>query len=140
VVPEGSLVRRLPKAPDDVGGVEKYVAALDDPSLPLAEMRWEGRNRIRIRASAAHGQAVSVQVSYHAGWHASVAGQPRAIYKDGLGLMWLRPECGGPCEILLDYDGGWELRLCRIVSYAALAGLVLIPLVWHKRQFRAKRN
>jgi hypothetical protein len=69
-----------------------------------------------------------------------VAGQPRAIYKDGLGLMWLRPECGGPCEILLDYDGGWDLRLCRIVSYAALAGLVLIPLVWHKRQFRAKRN
>ena len=63
---------------------------------PDTQFQWEGRNRIRIRTTAAPGQALSVQVSYHPGWHATVAGQPRELRKDGLGLMWLRPGRSGP--------------------------------------------
>jgi len=40
--------------------------------------------------------------------------------------MWLRPGCAGPCEIELDYDGGAELRICRWISYAAIAALILV--------------
>jgi hypothetical protein len=47
--------------------------------------------------------------------------------------MYLQPDCRGACEIVLDYDGGWELRLCRWLSWAALAALFLIPL-----RFRTK--
>jgi len=68
---------------------------------------------------------LSVQVSYHPGWHATVAGQPRELYKDGLGLMWLRPAHTGPAEVVLDYDGGWELRLCRWLSWLAIAALAV---------------
>jgi hypothetical protein len=69
-------------------------------------------------------------VNYHPGWHAVAGGRVVQIHKDGLGLMWLRPGCNGPCEVDLEYDGGWELRLCRwlsyaALSYAALAGLML---------------
>jgi len=49
VVPEGLLVRRAPKAPDDISEVEKYLAALDDPEMPGTQFQWEGRNRIHIR-------------------------------------------------------------------------------------------
>ena len=125
VVPEAALVRDAPRNGDDVGEVKKYAAALEDPSLPLAAFRWEGANQIRIEAPPG-SDALSIQVSYHPGWHASIGGQARPLMRDSLGLMWLRPQCAQPCEIQLDYDGGWELRICRYISFTAIAGLFLI--------------
>jgi hypothetical protein len=135
VVPEAALVRRALAGPSDISGVERYVAALDDPSLPPAAFQWEGRNRIRIHALAGAGQVVTVQETYHPGWHATVAGRPRKIFNDGLGLIWLRPDCSGACELVLDYDGGWELRLCRWLSWLAIAALaIMLALPAARRQ------
>ena len=125
VVPEAAIVRNPPKAPEDAPGLEPFVAALDDPAMPEAAFRWDGRNRAVIHTNASPGQTIAIAVSYHPGWHASAAGHTVEVRKDGLGLIWLRPECAGACEIQLDYDGGWELRLCRYVTYAALAGCVV---------------
>jgi hypothetical protein len=136
-VPENAIVRRKPAAGDDTKDVERYVAGLDDASLPATSFEWEGRNRIRIRTTGASGNVVSVQETYHPGWHATVAGRRRKILQDGLGLMWLRPECNGPCEIVLDYDGGWELRLCRWLSWLALAAVAIVPLGAFLRRKRA---
>ncbi|PWT99149.1 MAG: hypothetical protein C5B51_27780 [Terriglobia bacterium] len=129
VVPAGSIVKSAPRSTDDVSAIEAYVKALDDPSAPAAEFQWQGRNRILIRTSAAAGQAISVQVSYHPGWHAHSGKRPLSVKADGLGLLWLEPDCNGSCDVQLDYDGGWELRLCRYLSYAALlllAGVVVL--------------
>jgi len=125
VVPESALVRRAPRSPTDTGEVETYVAALEDGSLPKAEFRWQGKNRIHIRTMASPGQAVSIQVTDHPGWHAKANGISRQIHADGLGLMWLRPDCHGPCEVQLEYDGGAELRICHLLSAGALAALVV---------------
>jgi hypothetical protein len=134
IVPESAIVRRVPRDPDETADLEKYVAGLDDPSLPGTSFDWEGRNRIRIHTTVAPGQVLSVQESYHPGWHATVAGKPGKIFKDGLGLMWLRPECQGPCQVVLDYDGGWELRICRWLSWLAIASLAVVPLLWRARR------
>ncbi|HKE28401.1 MAG TPA: hypothetical protein VKB88_38895 [Bryobacteraceae bacterium] len=123
VVPSQAIVARPPRNPEDGAQAARFAAALDDASLPLASLTWQGTNHIRIHTTAAPGQAISVQVGYHPGWYATVNGQRRAIYKDGLGLMWLRPECNGTCEIAMDYDGGWGLWLCRVLSYASILGL-----------------
>jgi hypothetical protein len=136
VVPEGAVVGRAPRRPSDVAGIERYVAALDDPSLPAAEFEWQGRNRIRIHTTAQPGQVITVQVSYHPGWHATGGDKRLELRKDGLGLMWLRPECNGPCEVQLDYDGGWELRVCRWLNYMALAGLLAGLPLWYFRHRR----
>jgi hypothetical protein len=40
--------------------------------------------------------------------------------------MWLRLGRSGPCEVVLDYDGGWELRVCRWLSWLAIAGVALV--------------
>jgi hypothetical protein len=134
VVPESALVVHPPANGADIAEIERYAAALDDLSLPTAEFRWEGRNRMKIQASAMPGQVISVQVSYHPGWHARAGGQDRKLNRDGLGLMWLQPGCAGPCEIELDYDGGLELRICRWISYVAIGALIVVfPL---RRAFR----
>jgi hypothetical protein len=83
-----------------------------------------------IHVSANSGQVVSIQVSYHPGWHVRAGGQDRTLNRDGLGLMWLQPNCAGPCEIELNYDGGLELRICRWISCAAIALLIFFfPLM-----------
>ena len=126
VVPPEAIVRGAPRNPEDAGEAARYVAALDDASLPLAELTWDGANRMRVHTMAAPAQALSIQVSYHPGWHATVNGRTRPVYKDGLGLMWLKPECNGPCEVVLQYTGGWSLWTARIVSYAAIAGFLIV--------------
>jgi hypothetical protein len=126
VVPPQAIVTRPPRNPEDGAQAARYADALDDPSLPLADLTWQDTNHMRIHTTAAPGQALSVQVGYHPGWHATVNGQRRAIYKDGLGLMWLRPECNGPCQVEMDYDGGWGLWLCRMLSY----GAIFVLMVW----------
>src|ERR1700693_3367939 len=123
-----ATVSRSPAGPRDTDEVEKYVAALDDPSMPAAKLQWAGRNRIQIQTTAGPGQAISVQVSYHPGWHAKEGNRTVELRRDGLGMMWLRPECSGFCEIQLDYDSGWELRLCRHFSFAAMAVLLMLIL------------
>jgi hypothetical protein len=124
VLPADVLPSRAPVAPSDVGPIDRYLAALDDPSLPLAELRWEGRNRMHIRTTALPGQILSIQVSYSPGWQAMVGGHRRELMRDKLGLMWLDPMCSGTCEIELEYDGGWALRICRWISLLPVVGLL----------------
>jgi hypothetical protein len=126
VVPEWALVRRAPSGPEDTSEVEKYVSALEDASLPTADFQWQGTNRIRIHTTATKSQAISIQVTHHPGWHAVVNGAARQIKADGLGLMWLQPGCNGACEVQLEYDGGTELRVCRLLSALALVAMVLV--------------
>jgi hypothetical protein len=133
VIPEDTVVRATPAKAGDIAALEKYDAALIDESLPPADLQWEGRNRIWIHTSLKPGQLVSVQVSYHPGWRAYVNGRRTAINRDGLGLMWMRPECDGNCAIQLDYSGGFELGLCRLISALAIL-LLAAMLVWPRRR------
>ena len=133
VIPKSAVIGRMPSGPDDVASLERYDAALDDPALPVADFNWMCRNRIRIHATIAADQAISIQVSEHRGWHARINGRAAKIERDGLGLMWLEPGSAGPCEIELNYDGGVELRACRYLS--AIAAVVLVLLFFLPARF-----
>jgi hypothetical protein len=61
-------------------------------------------------------------MNYHPGWHARANGSAASIFKDGLGLMAVKPRCDGPCAIELSYDGGLEYKLCHWLSALTLAG------------------
>jgi hypothetical protein len=106
--------------------VRKYVAALEEPVYPLAEFTWINPHQARVVVELSKGQVLSVQISHHVGWHASVGGQPRRVYADGLGLMVIEPECGGHCVVELSYDGGLEMTVARIVSYLT----ILLGIGW----------
>jgi hypothetical protein len=106
------------------GELQKYVAALDDESLPLAGMQWHGFRNLSIDATVGSGQVVSVQTCYHRGWHARANGNRAESRRDGLGFLVVNPRCAGPCHIELTYDGGWEYRLTRWLSALTILGIL----------------
>jgi hypothetical protein len=124
VIPKEAVVAREPIHGLDVDPVRPYVAALEDPSLPLAEMRWAGPSRAVIDAPMKLDQVMSVQVTWAPGWRASVAGRQIPLRKDGIGLIVLEPGCDGPCDIHLDYVATPEVWICRILSALANLGMI----------------
>jgi hypothetical protein len=136
VVRRGDLVDRPPLHGLDVDQVRRYVAALEDPTLPTARMDWASRHSARIRAELRRDQLLAVQVTYHPGWRAEVNGARRPVRSDKIGLMAVEPQCEGPCEIDLIYDGGTEMRAARTACLASLAGC----LTWALFSRRPKRG
>ncbi|HEY6343738.1 MAG TPA: hypothetical protein VIY49_19770 [Bryobacteraceae bacterium] len=124
VVPESAIVLRRPVNGLDVEEIERYVGALDDPSLPDSEMEWASPDRGRLRAIVHPGQVISIQTTYDPGWIALANGKPARVAPDGLGMSVIHPDCDGACSIDFVFDGGWERKLCRALSIATiLAGL-----------------
>ena len=116
VVPVDAVVHHTPVNGLDTGEIERYVKALDDPAMPEANFTWHNRHTAQIQTQLQPGQALSVQVTYHPGWRATVNGVEQSVKKDGLGFLLLEPACQGRCEITLAYDGGLEWRATCLAS------------------------
>jgi hypothetical protein len=115
-----SLAHVVPRA--DLDELPRYVAALEDESLPIAGMQWHGNRSATIDAVVGEGQVISVQTGYHRGWRARANGRRCETWRDGLGFLAIAPGCRGPCRIELTYNGGWEYLLCRLLSVLAAIG------------------
>ena len=136
-----------PKRPPgyDASSLKPYLAALDDPALPYAAFVWRGTGAAEITADLRPGHLLSVQVTWDAGWRASVNGQPRRVWGDKLGQLVVEPRCDGPCTVDLVYDGGIEGKLARWMSRAAAAGgllwvLITLRIAWRKRSDSARTS
>ncbi len=123
------LVAREPESGIDVNPLRPYVAALDNPEYPSAEFAWRNRHQATITAGLHRDQVVSVQMSYHPGWHATVEGQPRRVFRDHLGQLAIAPACDGPCRVEMAFDGGVERLATRLVSWSAMMGGLIWALV-----------
>ena len=110
------------------------VAALDDVSLPLADLTWVSPSRAIIQTSMHPGQVVSVQETFMPGWQASVAGRNVPVRADKLGLIVVDPGCDGPCKIDLWFGVTTEAWICRVLS--TLVTLIALGLVVNARRFR----
>ncbi len=115
VVLPADLVAHPPENGIDVAGLTPFVAALDNPQLPIAEMHWEGPNTAVIHADLKPSQVISVAVNYHPGWTASVP-----LRSDGLGLIVLEPHCSGPCAIRMTWSPGLEATLALPIALLTL--------------------
>jgi hypothetical protein len=120
VVPEAALVRTMPINGIDLDQVKPYVGALEDPALPNADWQWKDWHSGTLHATVQPGQAISLQITYNPGWHATWNGAAQKIRPDGLDLMVIEPQCKGPCTLDLYYDGGTELKACLAVSIAVM--------------------
>jgi hypothetical protein len=118
VMSRDALVKRPPVNGLDTTELIRFVAALDRS----AAFVWHGTHAATIEAQIQPGEIVSVQENFHPGWHVNRG----RIFKDGLGLIAINPDCSGACRIQLSYDGGWEMRIATWTSRIALVG----GLVW----------
>jgi hypothetical protein len=133
VIPAAAVVTRRPIHGLDIEPVEAFVAALEDPRYPVAELEWTGMSEAVIRASVEAGRMVAVQMTYTPGWEAWVDGERRLVRGDAIGQMVVEPDCSGPCEITLRYTGGMERVLTRGLSaMALLAAVVLVWMGWRR--------
>ena len=126
IVPREAIVQKAPLHGLDVEPLRPYVAALDDASLPLAEVRWDGFERASIRAAMKPGQVVSVQINYAPGWRAEVGGREVPVVKDAIGLMMIDPKCDGTCEVAIRYGATTEAWVCRLLSGLVTLGMALL--------------
>jgi uncharacterized membrane protein YfhO len=124
VIPSSAAIHRPPVHGLDIDEVARFVSALEDPALPLAELSWEGLARAHITGTVQPDQLVAVQVTYDPGWVATANGQAAPIARDGIGLMVVHPKCHGPCEISLVFEGGPQRRLFRSLSLLTMLGAV----------------
>ena len=104
----------------DTSEMARYVSALEDASLPAASFSWQSNHSAVVTANVPVGDVISVQITYHPGWHAAVNGSPLRAEKDGLGFMTIEPACGGPCSVALLYDGGIEATATHWAAAAVL--------------------
>jgi hypothetical protein len=118
-------VERTPRDGVDTAPLIHYVAAIEMPGATL-QMRWLDNETAVISGNLKPGQLVSVQVSAHPGWHATVNHSPRTVFKDKLGFLTVVPNCSGDCTISLHYDGGIEMQAARWINWIAIVG----SLVW----------
>jgi hypothetical protein len=125
VVPRTGLVRALPVNGLDVDQLRPYVKSLDDPVSPLADFRWTSRHSAEIHADLMPAQVLSVQITYHPGWHATVQGVACSLHGDGLGQIVVEPSCQGSCDVRLSYDGGSEMRVAKIVCWSSVIGCII---------------
>src|SRR6185312_130939 len=91
VIPREAQVTRQPIHGLDLEPARAYVAALDDPSLPLVQLDWTSPSRAVIDAGIAPGQVVSVQETWMPGWRATANGRPVPVTGDKLGLIVIDP-------------------------------------------------
>ncbi|HEY1753992.1 MAG TPA: hypothetical protein VGG72_01255 [Bryobacteraceae bacterium] len=124
VVPLSAIVKRQPIHGLDTVEVARYVAALDDASLPDAEMTWQDPDHGRIQTMLHRDQVLSVQTTYDKGWIAIANGKPAEVTRDAIGLSVIHADCDGPCAVDFIFDGGLERKICRVLSWmVALGGI-----------------
>jgi hypothetical protein len=133
VIPANRIVARPPVHGLDVEYLRGYVAALEDPATPRAEMKWVNGHEGRIKTNLGPGQVVSMQVSYAAGWTANANGRRAAVHADGLGLMVIEPPCDGACDIKLRYAPTAEHTYSRWAQIFSWALALAIPLLAQRR-------
>jgi hypothetical protein len=135
IVPVQDAVRHPPYNGIDIAEMRRFVAALDNPALPVASVNWDSPQRGRFRANMTPDQVVSVAINWHRGWSAQVGGRPIPVMRDGLGFILLAPACAGDCDIQLDWSPGRE------VSAAVAASCIVLALLASWVAFpRAKKS
>lgn len=130
------LASRAPAHGLDVEPLQRYVTALENPARPLAPLTWRGNRKAQIVATLKPEHLLSVQVSYHPGWHATVNNEPRRVFSDGLGLLAIEPNCAGTCLVELHYDGGLEMKMARFAGWAAVPGMLLWIVLFNRKKAR----
>lgn len=132
VVHAADLVVHPPENGIDIAELRTFVAALDNPALPLVRTTWSDPNTATISGTLEPDQVLAVAVNFDPHWRAGANGREVPVRKDGLGFIAIEPRCSGACEVQLRWDAGWEARV--VVGIALLAIASALFWWWKERR------
>jgi hypothetical protein len=113
-----------------------YLAGLENPEYPLAQLQWHAPSRATVTAAGMQPDEIfSIQMAWDKGWNATIGGRSLPVVEDKLGQVVLEPHCSGPCTVELLYDGGTEAKIARWIHWLAMLGgaLWIAITIWRKR-------
>ncbi|MBV9503766.1 MAG: hypothetical protein JO323_02045 [Acidobacteriia bacterium] len=127
------LVTEPPANGVQVESLIPYVNAIEAPNAPQADFQWLATDHARVTAQLKPGQLVSIQITYHAGWQATIAGRAQRTSSDALRLLVVHPDCAGTCAIDLHWSPTLEVRIAQFSGIAGVLALT-IWVIWWARQ------
>jgi hypothetical protein len=111
VIRAEELVRHTPANGLDVDELRTYVAALER-TCDLGSSRFldgcrmihfENPSQGTVRVNMKPGEILTVHITYHPRWKATIGSKPLRTRSDALGQLVVEPECVGECNITLRY-------------------------------------
>lgn len=134
VVRSRDLMAHPPANGIDVAELRPFVAALEDPSLPIGHFQWLGRNDAKVSGQLTPDQVYSVAINFDKGWSATREGRPVPLRADGLGMIVLDPHCSGNCEVQMHWSQGWEPPFAIGVFLFVLCGSLAWCLLSRRKE------
>lgn len=119
------VVDRYPLNNEDEEAVAAFDDAIRDAARPCLTTRWEAPDRLTVEGPATAGSMVVVQEAWHAGWEATLNGEPVKTRADALGLLLAGPvEADGPLRLELRFRGpSWAPPLLAVAGWLAWFGV-----------------
>jgi hypothetical protein len=127
VIPISAVISRRPVHGLDVAPLRPYVAALDDPAFPDAQLTWRDPTHGRIVTTIGPSQVISLQMNYDPGWRASAEGHALHVRPDRLGMTIIEPDRPGRRAIDLHFAGGPERAACSALGL--VTGVTLLAML-----------
>jgi hypothetical protein len=116
---------------DDVAGLTKYLAVVENPAQNAATLTWRGFDEADIQANTGGGQSVLVQETWDPAWHAFENGKELPIRAENtMGFILIdAPE--GDHRIQMRFETPLENRAGQVLF--VLTGIVMAGLVIRRR-------
>lgn len=142
VIPAAAVAPRAPADGTDIGPLQPFVAALEDPAAPPSDFRWINRHEALIHAGTRPQDVIFLQISWSPSWHAIENGAPDPIHPDPLGMMYVEPRTTGFHHIRLIYETGGEAMFARILQVLGLGivAAILAKSILSRNAPRATRR
>jgi hypothetical protein len=112
---------------DDVPGLTKYMAAVENPAQNAATLTWSGFDEAEIDAKTEHGQSVLVQETWDPAWHAYENGKQLPLRREDKMEFILIDAPEGDHKIRMRFETPLENRAGQVLF--VLTGIVLAGLV-----------
>lgn len=96
------------------------------PDAPT-ETRWEGADRLHVRAGVHEGESIFVHVAYDSPWRAYSDGRPLPVRKTQLNFLRIDAP-PGIHDITLEFTLPWENVAGRAISALSLAAVMAMVL------------
>jgi hypothetical protein len=108
---------------NDLDGLTKYVAAVEDPARHEATSTWRGFDEVDIQATAKPGESLLLQETWDPAWHAYDKGKELAVHMEPVMDFMLIDVPEGAHDIRMRFETPLENRFGQVLFVITVLAL-----------------